>query len=213
MPSFGPISSAPISALPESGEAPVGSTITGVSISPTTATGATTFTAIVSGTGSFSTAKTFSKISGGGSINAATGAFTPPAQTGSTQVIVVRATSTQDPGQWAEATITIAAAPPESGVTLATYIYETFASRAAIPWANLSGMRWYFFDQAPPAALGAPVAQGALETTDSSGACLFDIAGLTSLTPGQIGTLAFTNSNGNPEQTDLISWFSPVVVR
>lgn len=99
------------------------------------------------------------------------------------------------------------------GSTKATYIQETFESPAGIPWTNLANMRWYFFDQVWPAPLGAPVAQGAIETTDGVAVGLFDIAGLTSLAPGQIGTLAYSNTNGDPDQADLMSLFSPVYVR
>lgn len=94
----------------------------------------------------------------------------------------------------------------------ATYISETFESRAGIPWANLSGMRWYFFDQVWPAPLQAPVAQGSVETTDGTAVGYFDIAGLTTLMPGQVGTLAYTNTNGDPDQADLISTFTAVYV-
>ncbi|MDQ2822971.1 MAG: hypothetical protein M3Y65_21760 [Pseudomonadota bacterium] len=94
----------------------------------------------------------------------------------------------------------------------ATYIRETFESRAGIPWTNLSGMRWYFFDQVWPASLQAPVAQGAVETTDSAAVGYFDIAGLTTLAPGQVGTLAYSNTNGDPDQADLMSSFTPVYV-
>lgn len=94
----------------------------------------------------------------------------------------------------------------------ATYISETFESRAGIPWTNLSGMRWYFFDQVWPAPLGAPVAQGSVETTDGAAVGYFDIAGLTKLMPGQIGTLAYSNTNGDPDQADLISTFTAVYV-
>jgi hypothetical protein len=95
----------------------------------------------------------------------------------------------------------------------ATYVQEVFESRAGVPWANLTGMRWYFFDQVWPAPLLAPVAQGAVETTDGVAVGYFDIAGLTSLLPGQKGTLAYSNTNGDPDQADLMSVFTPVYVR
>lgn len=105
-------------------------------------------------------------------------------------------------------------APPiSSGTAKATYIQETFESPAGIPWANLANMRWYFFDQVWPMPLGAPVAQGDVETTDGVAVDVFDIAGKTSLLPGQVGTLGYTNTNGDPDQADLISCFSPVYVR
>jgi hypothetical protein len=117
------------------------STITSITISPTTATGATTFTGTVSGTGSFSSAKTFSKVSGGGSINATTGAFTPPATTGSIQTIVVRVTSTQDATKYADATITIAAGTSTvTGVTVSPST-ATIASGAQLDFnATVAGL-------------------------------------------------------------------------
>lgn len=100
-----------------------------------------------------------------------------------------------------------------AGVPRATYVQETFESRAGLPWTNLSGMRWYFFDQVWPVPLLAPVAQGAVETTDGVAVGFFDIAGLTSLRPGDVGTLAYSNTNGDPDQADLMSVFTPVYVR
>lgn len=102
--------------------------------------------------------------------------------------------------------------PADTGTAKATYVQEIFESRAGIPWANLNGMRWYFFDQVWPTPLRAPVAQGSLETTDGAAIDVFDIAGFTSLLPGQVGTLAYTNTNGDPDQSDLISIFCPVYV-
>lgn len=93
----------------------------------------------------------------------------------------------------------------------ATYINETFESVAGAPRANLSGMRWYVWAQVAPAPLGAPIAQGVAETTDGAGVSLIDISGQTSVAPGAIVTLGFTNSNGDPAQADLMSWFGAVV--
>lgn len=95
----------------------------------------------------------------------------------------------------------------------ATYVQETFESPQGLPWTNLAGMRWYFFDQVWPAPLGAPVAQGSLETTDGNAVGYFDLTGLTSLSPGQVGTLGYSNTNGDPDQADLVSFFAPVYVR
>lgn len=98
------------------------------------------------------------------------------------------------------------------GTSYATYILETFESRGDIPWANLTGMRWYVFAEVWPTPLGAPIAQGSVESTDGSGACLFDITGQISLLPGARATLAYSNTTGDPEQADLMSFFGTVVV-
>lgn len=183
--------------------------ITGIAISPTTATGATDFDYSITGTGSFSTAGTFSKVSGGGMIDPITGAFTPPAQTGSIQAIVVRITSDQDPSWYAESTITIAASGQSAAY--ATSIAETFESASGALRTNLTGMRWYVWAEVAPTLLGAPIAQGIAETTDGAGVSLIDITGQTSVAPGAAVTLGFTNSNGDPAQANLISWFGTVV--
>ncbi len=99
-------------------------------------------------------------------------------------------------------------APPDGGGTAyATHILETFESRTGIAQANLSGMRWYVFAQVAPTPLGAPIAQGIAEATDSAGVALFDITGQTAVLPNAAVTLGFTNANGDPDQADLISWF------
>lgn len=101
--------------------------------------------------------------------------------------------------------------PGEGGGTAyATYILEEFTSRAGAARAGLTGMRWYVWAQVAPAPLGAPIAQGIAETTDGAGAALYDITGQTSVLSGAAVTLGFTNSNGDPAQADLISWFGTV---
>lgn len=91
------------------GTAPT-STVSGVVVSPSTATGSTTFTAVVNGTGSPSQAVTWTRSGSAGSINASTGAFIAPSPTGSVQTITITATSTQDSSKSGTATVTIAAA-------------------------------------------------------------------------------------------------------
>ena len=86
-----------------------GPTVSGVTVSPATATGSTTFTAVVNGTGSPSQAVTWSATAG--SISAG-GVFTAPAQTASVQTITVTATSAQDGTKSGMATVTIAANAP-----------------------------------------------------------------------------------------------------
>lgn len=95
-------------------------TVSGVTVSPATATGSTTFTATVAGANSPSQTVTWSRSGNAGSINATTGVFTAPAQTSSVQVITITALSSQDGTTIGTATVTIAAAvvtPPASTVS------------------------------------------------------------------------------------------------
>jgi hypothetical protein len=197
-------------AVADAGTSTPVSKVTGVTVTPSTATlagGATVdFDWVIEGTNSPSQAATVTTNLG--SINSA-GVVIAPAATSSAQTGTITVTSTQDPTKSGKATFTVAALP---GAARATYIQETYESRSGLPWANLSGMRWYFFDQVWPAPLKAPVAQGAVETTDGAAVGYFDIAGLTTLLPGQVGTLAYSNTNGDPDQADLMSVFGPVYV-
>lgn len=69
-------------------------------------------------------------------------------------------------------------------------------------------MRWYVWAQVGAEPFSAPIAQGIAEITDSAGAALFDITGQTTVLPGAAVTLGFTNSTGDPDQQDVISWFA-----
>ena len=81
------------------------------------------------------------------------------------------------------------------------------------PAANLSGLKWAFFDQATPDLLtAAPVARGAAGATDATGVFAVSIVG-TALLAGQIGYLIVTNSNGTVTQGAALRAFAgPVVV-
>jgi hypothetical protein len=96
------------------------STVTSVSVSPSTATvvgGATqAFTATVVGTGSPSQTVTWS--TNAGSINSSTGLFTAPAATGSVQTITVTATSVQDDTKAGTATVTVPVASTVTSVSV-----------------------------------------------------------------------------------------------
>lgn len=88
-------------------------TITGVTISPTSATvnggESQTFTATVSGTGDYDSTVTYSATAG--TITSA-GVFTAPAATDEAQTITVTATSNGDNTKSATATVTVPAAAP-----------------------------------------------------------------------------------------------------
>lgn len=88
-------------------------TVTGVVVSPSTATGSQTFVATVTGTGSPSQVVSWGVV-GGGSITSG-GVFTAPAPTGSIQTIIVTATSEQDASRSGTATVTIAATDSGGG--------------------------------------------------------------------------------------------------
>lgn len=99
-------------ALPED---PIAVTVSGVTITPATATGSTNFTATVQGTNNPSQEVTWSKV-GGGTLSI-TGAFIEPAKTQEVQTITITATSVQDPTYSKDAIVTIAALPAVATVT------------------------------------------------------------------------------------------------
>ena len=93
---------------PQPGTITIGgaSTVSSVTVTPSTATGSTTFAATVAGTGGPSQSVTWTTTAG--SINAS-GVFTAPAATASVQTITITATSVQDATKSGTATATIAA--------------------------------------------------------------------------------------------------------
>lgn len=102
-------------------------------------------------------------------------------------------------------------ATTSAAVTLATTVTVPMGNRNNAIQANLTGMKWAFFDQTTPDALQAPTAQGDGESTDSSGLAILNITG-TQLMPGQVGWLIFSNSNGDPDQSNQIAYTGPVIV-
>lgn len=98
------------------------------------------------------------------------------------------------------------------GGGLATSVTVTLTSDGVTPRAGLSGLKWAFFDQATPDLFGAPVAQGAIESTDGSGVLALDITG-SALSAGDTGWLVVTDSDGTATQSPAHKAFSgPVVV-
>lgn len=100
-------------------------------------------------------------------------------------------------------------ASPETPIG-ATSVSITFENRAGVLRANLTGLKWAFFDQANPGTLAAPVALGVAETTDASGVMVLNIAG-TTLNAGGIGWLIVSNSDGTVNDDDF-TFAGPVVV-
>lgn len=93
---------------------------------------------------------------------------------------------------------------------LATSVTLTFNDRNGTPRANLTGMKWAFFDQTTPNNLGMPSAKGISASTNSAGVTVVNITG-TGLAPGAIGWLIFSNSDGTATQSNLISFAGPVI--
>ncbi len=90
-----------------------------------------------------------------------------------------------------------------ASVTLATSVTVTLQN-GSTPQTGLTGLKWAFWPVARPDLISAaPVAKGSAETTDGSGVLTFDITGLTSLTPGQVGYLVVTDSDGDPAQSPV----------
>ena len=93
----------------------------------------------------------------------------------------------------------------------ATSVTLTFKDRTGAVRANLTGMKWAFFDQTTPDTLLAPTAKGTGATTNSSGVLTLNITG-TQLAVGSRGWLIFSNSDGTATQSNLISFAGPCVV-
>lgn len=78
----------------------------------------------------------------------------------------------------------------------ATSVTLTLTNGAGVPLPGLTGLKWAFFDQASPNLFSAPVAKGSVESTDGSGVLVLDITG-TMLSPGQVGWVIVTDSDGS----------------
>lgn len=85
-------------------------------------------------------------------------------------------------------------------------------NEAGAAQANLSSLKWAWFDEATPDLLGSPTDQGNAELTDGSGVLTIDLP-RSSKTSGQIGWLIVTNSDGTTTQSPAHRAFSgPVAV-
>lgn len=95
---------------------------------------------------------------------------------------------------------------------VATAVTLTLTTDGTTPAASLTGLKWAFFDQVTPNLFAAPVAQGAVESTDGSGVLVLDITG-SALAPGAVGWLIVTNSDGTTSQSPAHKLFAgPVTV-
>jgi hypothetical protein len=85
------------------------------------------------------------------------------------------------------------------GVTLASTASVSIVDGAGAPRSGLTGLKWAFFDQVTLDALHAPVARGVGALTDGNGVLTVNVTG-TSLQPGQIGLLMFSDGDGTTGQ-------------
>ena len=145
-------------------------------------------------------------LPGGLSLNTSTGTITGTPTTDGSFSAVIRATDT---GTNVANTNTIGFTidiSPEKNVTL------SLTTDGTNPSANLTGLKWAFFDEVNPANFTAPTAQGSSGTTNSSGVFTVSVIG-TSLSSGDIGWLLISDSDGTISQSPPGKAFSaPVVI-
>ncbi len=176
-----------------------------------------TFTATATGSGTLTHQWQRQPAAGGGYVNisGATGAsYTTPVTTisggsannGDTYRRVTTG-DTSPPATSTAATLTVLQ-PIATTVSLTLY-----AADGTTPAASLTNLKWAFYDQATPDLFtAAPVAKGAVETTDGSGVFSASITGTTKRV-GEIGYLIVTNSDGTVTQGAALKAFAaPVVV-
>lgn len=92
--------------------------------------------------------------------------------------------------------LTTSAAPPAAATT-ASFLLTTDGTA---PAANLSNLKFAFFDEATPNLWTAPKLKGSNGSTNGSGVMTLNITGQTALVVGQTGSVAVTNSDGTPGQ-------------
>lgn len=79
-----------------------------------------------------------------------------------------------------------------------------------VPAANLSNLRWAWFDQAMPNLFSAPTDHGTVESTDANGVLTIPLPN-SALSIGGVGWLIITDSTGNPAQATS-AFSGPVAV-
>jgi hypothetical protein len=109
--------------------------------------------------------------------------------------------------------IVITYTPGGGGGPVTKTVTITLTTQSGVPRANLSGLKWAFWDVATPDQItGAPVNKGTGETTDANGVLVLSVPD-SSLTNAQIGWLNVTDSNGTLTQTPRHKAFAgPVAV-
>ena len=139
-------------------------------------------------------------------LNTSTGAITGTPSAAGSFTAVIRATDTgSNVANTNSVGFTISAGSSRT-VTL------SLTTDGVNPSANLTGLKWAFFDQVNPGSFVAPTAKGTSGTTDSSGVFTTSVVG-TALSVGQVGWLLITDSNGTVSQAPPGKAFSaPVII-
>ena len=86
-----------------------------------------------------------------------------------------------------------------------------FTTNGATPAANMSGIRWAWWDASPPDLSIAPVVSGSGESTDEAGVFSVDLTG-TTLAYGGTGTLLAVIADGVAGSGGNIAFCAPVEV-
>jgi hypothetical protein len=153
---------------------------------------------------------TYSVFSGslptGLTLNTSTGAITGTPSAAGNFTAVIRATDTgSNVANTNSIGFTISAGSSRT-VTL------SLTTDGINPSANLTGLKWAFFDQVNPGSFVAPTAKGTSGTTNSSGVFTTSVVG-TALSVGQVGWLLITDSDGTVSQAPPGKAFSaPVII-
>lgn len=87
----------------------------------------------------------------------------------------------------------------------------TLTTDGTTPAANLTNLRWAWWDAAPPNLASAPVVSGTGASTNASGLFTATLTG-TALAAGQTGTLLILSSNGIAGSAANRAYCAPVVV-
>lgn len=107
-------------------------------------------------------------------------------------------------------TVTTSDSPPVVVPPAPNSISILLVTDALAQAANLTALRWSWFDQATPNLFLAPTDRGTAESTDANGQLTIPLPNST-LPKGGIGWLVITNSTGNPA-LDLNAFSGPVAV-
>lgn len=85
------------------------------------------------------------------------------------------------------------------GLKAARTVTLTLTTDGTTPAASLSSLKWAWWDRATPDLVGAPTDQGTTETTNGSGVLTIPVRSV--LSPGGIGWLVVTDSDGTTSQS------------
>jgi len=102
------------------------------------------------------------------------------------------ATASISSEEWAGQTIVVSEAGGASGASVTVNLVDIDSSVQA----NLSNLRWDWFNEPDPQNFNAPSDQGTVETTDGTGELVLDLPN-TTLTTGQTGFLVLRDATNN----------------